>query len=146
MLSCIFQTASRSRPLLVQNRKSSLTSLFHLSAASNSSSKTSSSSSSCSALTRKICCWPNTVSSSHTFPLLHQTMQCCFMGTKATIKTHKGAAKRFRVRGSGSIKRNKGGVSHNSGYKTRQRCNRLGQTDGIKEPSIEKRIRRLLAE
>jgi hypothetical protein len=42
--------------------------------------------------------------------------------------------------------RNKGGYSHNTGYKTRQRCNRLGQTDGIKEPSIEKRIRRLIAE
>ena len=29
----------------------------------------------------------------------------CFMGTKAMLKTNKSAAKRFRVRGSGSIKR-----------------------------------------
>mmetsp|Transcript_28275 Transcript_28275/g.34938 ORF Transcript_28275/g.34938 Transcript_28275/m.34938 type:complete len:131 (-) Transcript_28275:275-667(-) len=66
------------------------------------------------------------------------------MGTKALFKTNKSAAKRFRVRGSGSIKRNKGGSSHNTGYKARSRSNRLGQSCGIKEPKIEKRMRRLI--
>ena len=66
------------------------------------------------------------------------------MGTKACIKTNKAAAKRIRVRGSGSVKRNKGGFAHNTGYKTRQRSNRTGQTTGIAEPAIEKRMRRLI--
>mmetsp|Transcript_19216 Transcript_19216/g.27032 ORF Transcript_19216/g.27032 Transcript_19216/m.27032 type:complete len:102 (-) Transcript_19216:69-374(-) len=65
-------------------------------------------------------------------------------GTKALFKTNKAAAKRFRVRGSGSIKRNKAGASHNTGYKTRARSNRLGQSCGIREPAIEKRMRRLI--
>uniref|UniRef100_A0A7S2S6M9 50S ribosomal protein L35 n=1 Tax=Eucampia antarctica TaxID=49252 RepID=A0A7S2S6M9_9STRA len=66
------------------------------------------------------------------------------MGSKALIKTNKSAAKRFRVRSSGSIKRNKAGTQHNSGYKTRQRCNQLGQSTGVSEPAIEKRMRRLI--
>mmetsp|Transcript_2237 Transcript_2237/g.2156 ORF Transcript_2237/g.2156 Transcript_2237/m.2156 type:complete len:106 (-) Transcript_2237:167-484(-) len=69
---------------------------------------------------------------------------CNSMGTKALIKTNKSAAKRLRVRGSGSIVRNKGGGSHNTGYKKRGRSNRLGQSTGIKEPAIEKRMRRLI--
>lgn len=40
---------------------------------------------------------------------------------------------------------NKGGASHNTGYKTRARSNRLGQSCGIKEAGIEKRMRRLIA-
>lgn len=70
--------------------------------------------------------------------------QTCSMGTKAMLKTNKAAAKRIRVRGSGSVKRNKGGFSHNTGYKTRQRSNNTGQTTGIKGKAIEKRMRRLI--
>jgi hypothetical protein len=40
--------------------------------------------------------------------------------------------------------RSKGGFSHNTGFKTRQRSNRTGQSTGIKEPAIEKRMRRLI--
>ena len=43
---------------------------------------------------------PSTSSSLWLMPLNY-----CAMGTKALIKTNKAAAKRFRVRGSGSIKR-----------------------------------------
>lgn len=42
------------------------------------------------------------------------------------------------------IFRNKGGFAHNTGYKTRARSNRTGQTTGIEEPAIEKRMRRLI--
>mmetsp|Transcript_18885 Transcript_18885/g.22559 ORF Transcript_18885/g.22559 Transcript_18885/m.22559 type:complete len:102 (+) Transcript_18885:127-432(+) len=70
--------------------------------------------------------------------------QSCFMGTKALIKTNKSAAKRFRVRGSGSIKRYRGGRQHNTGFKSRTKNNQLGESTGIKEAKIEKRIRRLL--
>mmetsp|Transcript_22793 Transcript_22793/g.34028 ORF Transcript_22793/g.34028 Transcript_22793/m.34028 type:complete len:118 (+) Transcript_22793:101-454(+) len=68
----------------------------------------------------------------------------CDMGSKALIKTNKSAAKRMRIRGGGSLKRGKAGASHNTGYKTRARSNRLGQSCGIKEAKIEKRMRRLL--
>eukprot|EP00558_Chaetoceros_sp_UNC1202_P012489 CAMPEP_0197247714 /NCGR_PEP_ID=MMETSP1429-20130617/31401_1 /TAXON_ID=49237 /ORGANISM="Chaetoceros sp., Strain UNC1202" /LENGTH=104 /DNA_ID=CAMNT_0042708691 /DNA_START=117 /DNA_END=432 /DNA_ORIENTATION=- len=74
----------------------------------------------------------------------YQQQQVCNMGTKALIKTNKAAAKRIRVRGSGSVKRNRGGASHNTGYKTRGRSNRLGSSTGIKGTAIEKRMRRLL--
>eukprot|EP00553_Chaetoceros_curvisetus_P014892 CAMPEP_0204651100 /NCGR_PEP_ID=MMETSP0718-20130828/12685_1 /ASSEMBLY_ACC=CAM_ASM_000674 /TAXON_ID=230516 /ORGANISM="Chaetoceros curvisetus" /LENGTH=115 /DNA_ID=CAMNT_0051674731 /DNA_START=59 /DNA_END=403 /DNA_ORIENTATION=- len=70
------------------------------------------------------------------------TTQVRSMGVKALIKTNKAAAKRIRVRGSGSVKRNKAGASHNTGYKTRGRNNRLGQSTGIKGTGIEKRMRR----
>ena len=61
-----------------------------------------------------------------------------------TIKTNKSVAKRFKLKGNGQLKRMKGGKSHNSGYKKRGAVNKLGTSTGIKEPKIEKRIRRLL--
>jgi len=66
------------------------------------------------------------------------------LGTKSLIKTNKSAAKRIRVRKGGSIKRSKGGTGHNTGYKSRQSSNKLGQSCGIREPAIEKRMRRLI--
>jgi ribosomal protein L35 len=66
------------------------------------------------------------------------------MGSKALIKTNKAAAKRMRVRGGGSIKRNRAGNAHNTGYKKRSRSNRLGTSCGIKGAAIEKRMRRLI--
>mmetsp|Transcript_681 Transcript_681/g.1069 ORF Transcript_681/g.1069 Transcript_681/m.1069 type:complete len:110 (+) Transcript_681:78-407(+) len=70
--------------------------------------------------------------------------QTCNMGTKAMLKTNKAAAKRVRIRGSGSVKRNKQGFSHNTGYLTRKRSNNLGKTTGIQGTAIEKRIRVLV--
>jgi len=63
---------------------------------------------------------------------------------KSGVKTHSGSKKRFRVRGSGSIKRGKSGKSHNTGYKHRQRANRLGSSTGITGKKIEQRVRKLL--
>eukprot|EP00816_Leptocylindrus_hargravesii_P007246 CAMPEP_0196801434 /NCGR_PEP_ID=MMETSP1362-20130617/1190_1 /TAXON_ID=163516 /ORGANISM="Leptocylindrus danicus, Strain CCMP1856" /LENGTH=86 /DNA_ID=CAMNT_0042172391 /DNA_START=168 /DNA_END=428 /DNA_ORIENTATION=+ len=61
-----------------------------------------------------------------------------------TIKTNKSVAKRFKLKGNGQLKRMKGGKSHNTGYKKRGAVNKLATSTGIKEPKIEKRIRRML--
>mmetsp|Transcript_25418 Transcript_25418/g.55006 ORF Transcript_25418/g.55006 Transcript_25418/m.55006 type:complete len:147 (+) Transcript_25418:37-477(+) len=66
------------------------------------------------------------------------------MGNKACLKTNKAAAARFRVRGSGSVKRNKAGNRHNTGYKANDRKSRLQSSDKVKGKSIEKRMRRLI--
>lgn len=63
---------------------------------------------------------------------------------KGGVKTNSGAKKRFRVRGSGSIKRGKAGKSHNTGYLKRQRANRLGHSTGVEGKKIEQRVRKLL--
>eukprot|EP00565_Helicotheca_tamesis_P009148 CAMPEP_0185731798 /NCGR_PEP_ID=MMETSP1171-20130828/13930_1 /TAXON_ID=374046 /ORGANISM="Helicotheca tamensis, Strain CCMP826" /LENGTH=92 /DNA_ID=CAMNT_0028401127 /DNA_START=184 /DNA_END=462 /DNA_ORIENTATION=- len=63
---------------------------------------------------------------------------------KSTLKTNKSAAKRLLVRGSGGIKRQRAGRTHNTGYKGRTRVNRLASSTGIKAKGIEKRMRRLL--
>mmetsp|Transcript_5851 Transcript_5851/g.8458 ORF Transcript_5851/g.8458 Transcript_5851/m.8458 type:complete len:117 (+) Transcript_5851:48-398(+) len=63
---------------------------------------------------------------------------------KSTLKTNKSAAKRFRVRGNGSIVRNRSGASHNTGHKKRARCNRLATSCSIKGKKIEKRMRQLI--
>mmetsp|Transcript_16743 Transcript_16743/g.38657 ORF Transcript_16743/g.38657 Transcript_16743/m.38657 type:complete len:138 (-) Transcript_16743:1427-1840(-) len=63
---------------------------------------------------------------------------------KSGVKTNSGCKKRFRVRGSGSIKRGKAGKSHNTGYLKRQRANRLGHSTGIEGKKIEQRVRKLL--
>mmetsp|Transcript_21178 Transcript_21178/g.29949 ORF Transcript_21178/g.29949 Transcript_21178/m.29949 type:complete len:112 (+) Transcript_21178:128-463(+) len=72
--------------------------------------------------------------------------QACFTRgmAKSCIKTNKSAAKRFRIRKSGSIKRNHSGTQHNTGYRSRSRNNRLAQSTGVKGKAIEKRMRRLL--
>ena len=71
-------------------------------------------------------------------------MLCRFMGNKSCLKTNKSAAKRFRVRGSGSVKRNKAGMSHNTGYKNNARKRRLASSGGVNGKSIELRMRRLI--
>lgn len=59
------------------------------------------------------------------------------------MKTHRGAAKRFRVTGSGKIKRNKAGKSHIMTGKPAKRTRRLRQ--GALVPKVlEKQIKRLL--
>jgi len=66
------------------------------------------------------------------------------MRFKSGMKTNSGCKKRFRVRGSGSIKRGKSGKSHNTGFKSRQRVNRLGSSTGIKGKKNEQNVRKLL--
>ncbi|GAX26176.1 hypothetical protein FisN_18Hu293 [Fistulifera solaris] len=69
-----------------------------------------------------------------------------FLWTRAkhTLKTNRSVARRFRVRGNGSLIRNKAGHQHNTGYKSRSRSNRLGQSTSIKEPKMEKKLQRLI--
>ncbi|KAG7348187.1 ribosomal protein L35 [Nitzschia inconspicua] len=84
----------------------------------------------------------------HQFPVMlpwnNNPTQFLALRLKSGVKTNSGCKKRFRVRGSGSIKRGKSGASHNTGYKARQRVNRLGSSTGVEGKAIEQRVRRLL--
>jgi len=59
------------------------------------------------------------------------------------IKTHRGAAKRFKVTGSGKIKRHKAYKSHILTGKSPKRMRRLRKSALVPEV-LEKDIRRLL--
>mmetsp|Transcript_74662 Transcript_74662/g.112489 ORF Transcript_74662/g.112489 Transcript_74662/m.112489 type:complete len:101 (-) Transcript_74662:28-330(-) len=63
---------------------------------------------------------------------------------KQSVKTNSGVKKRIRLRGSGSLKRTRAGTSHNTGFKDRQRVNRLGNSTGVEGKKIEQRIRKML--
>ncbi len=59
------------------------------------------------------------------------------------IKTHKGAAKMFRITGSGKIVRQKAFKSHKLAPKDSTRKRRLGQKELISNAD-KKKVRRLL--
>ncbi len=59
------------------------------------------------------------------------------------IKTHKGAAKRFKVTGSGKIMRVKAYKSHILTKKDAERKRRLGKVQEVSS-SDKKKVRRLL--
>jgi len=60
---------------------------------------------------------------------------------KHTMKTHKGIAKRFKVRGNGSLRRSCAGRQHNTGKKSRHRINKLGQGGIVRPASMERKIK-----
>ena len=60
------------------------------------------------------------------------------------MKTHRGAAKRFKVTGSGKVKRNKAHKSHILTKKTSKRKRRLRQAGLIATTGETKKIKRLL--
>jgi large subunit ribosomal protein L35 len=60
------------------------------------------------------------------------------------MKTHKGAKKRFKVTGSGKVKRFHAFKSHILTKKSAKRKRRLRQAGLIATPGEEKRIKRLL--
>jgi large subunit ribosomal protein L35 len=60
------------------------------------------------------------------------------------MKTHKGAAKRFKVTGSGKVKRNKAFKSHILTKKTAKRKRNLRRGTLIATNGEEKRMKRLL--
>ena len=62
----------------------------------------------------------------------------------AKMKTHRGAAKRFRLTGNGKVRRFKAGHSHLLRKKNRKRNRRLRQS-AILEGADARRARRLLA-
>lgn len=59
------------------------------------------------------------------------------------IKTHKGAAKRFKITGSGKILRAKAYMSHILTKKSAERKRRLGNMQEV-SPHNMKKVRRLL--
>lgn len=61
------------------------------------------------------------------------------------MKSHRGAAKRFKVTSTGKIRRRKAFKNHMLEKKATQRKRRLGQMDTVAK-SDEKRIRRMLGE
>ena len=60
------------------------------------------------------------------------------------MKTHRGAAKRFKVTATGKIKRKQAGKSHLLAHKSRDRKRRLKKSV-ILNKAEEKRIQKLLA-
>jgi large subunit ribosomal protein L35 len=60
------------------------------------------------------------------------------------MKTHKGAAKRFRVTGSGNVRRNKAFKSHILTKKTSKRKRRLRQAGLVATTGDVKRVKRLI--
>ena len=65
------------------------------------------------------------------------------MGTKIKMRTSRSAAKRFRLTGSGRIRRSKCGGNHGLSNKNRKRLRRLRDNDTVAK-CMEKRIKKLL--
>jgi large subunit ribosomal protein L35 len=59
------------------------------------------------------------------------------------MKTNRAAAKRFRVSGSGRIRRSKAGLNHMMQEKSKKRLRRLRKNDMV-DKTVEKRIKLLL--
>jgi large subunit ribosomal protein L35 len=59
------------------------------------------------------------------------------------MKTHRGAAKRFKLTGTGKMMRKKAGVRHLLEHKTGQRRRRQ-QRDGVVAEADASRVRRML--
>ena len=59
------------------------------------------------------------------------------------MKTNKAAAKRFRVTGSGRVKRPKAGGNHGMQEKSRKRLRRLRKNDMV-DGTFQKRIKLML--
>ena len=59
------------------------------------------------------------------------------------MKTNKAAAKRFKVSGSGRVRRPKAGGNHGMQEKSRKRLRRLRKNDMV-DKTMQKRARRLL--
>ncbi len=60
------------------------------------------------------------------------------------MKTHRGAAKRFKVTGSGKVKRNRAYNSHILTKKSAKRKRRLRQPDLVATTGDIKRMKRLI--
>jgi large subunit ribosomal protein L35 len=64
-------------------------------------------------------------------------------GVMPKMKTNKAAAKRFRVTGSGRVKRPKAGGNHGMQEKSRKRLRRLRKNDMV-DSTMQKHVKRLL--
>ncbi|MCC6552815.1 MAG: 50S ribosomal protein L35 [Polyangiaceae bacterium] len=59
------------------------------------------------------------------------------------MKTNRAAAKRFKVTGTGRIRRSKGGLNHGMQEKSKKRLRRLRKNDMV-DKAMEHRVRLLL--
>jgi len=59
------------------------------------------------------------------------------------MKTNRAAAKRFKVTGSGKVRRPKGGLNHGMQEKSKKRLRRLRKNDMV-DKSFQKRIKLML--
>jgi large subunit ribosomal protein L35 len=59
------------------------------------------------------------------------------------MKTNRAAAKRFRITGSGHVRRSKSGLNHMMQEKSRKRLRRLRKNDTV-DRAFEKRVKLLL--
>jgi len=64
-------------------------------------------------------------------------------GVMPKMKTNRAAAKRFRVTGSGRIRRSKAGLNHCMQEKSRKRLRRLRKNDTV-DKAMEQRVKLLL--
>jgi large subunit ribosomal protein L35 len=61
------------------------------------------------------------------------------------MKSNRAAAKRFKVTGTGKVRRRRAGMNHMLEKKSSSRKRRLSRPDGEVSAADDKRIRRLLA-
>jgi large subunit ribosomal protein L35 len=59
------------------------------------------------------------------------------------MKTNRAAKKRFKVSGSGRVRRPKGGAQHNMNGKSRKRRRRLRDNDMV-TPAMQERVKIML--
>jgi large subunit ribosomal protein L35 len=59
------------------------------------------------------------------------------------MKTHSGASKRFRVTGSGKLRRQKTGMRHNLEHKSSRLTRRLSGTEQVAKADVKK-VKKLL--
>ena len=59
------------------------------------------------------------------------------------MKTNRAAAKRFKVTGSGRIRRSKAGLNHGMQEKSKKRLRRLRKNDMV-DKTMEKRVKLML--
>jgi large subunit ribosomal protein L35 len=62
------------------------------------------------------------------------------------MKTHRGAAKRFKVTSTGKIRRRRAFLNHMLGKKSAKRKGHLRSPGAAVAPADEKRVRRMLGE
>lgn len=60
------------------------------------------------------------------------------------MKTHRGAAKRFKITPTGKIRRRRAFANHILEKKSPKRKRHLNASDAVVSPADEKRVRRLL--
>jgi large subunit ribosomal protein L35 len=59
------------------------------------------------------------------------------------MKTNRAAAKRFKITGTGRVRRSKCGAQHGLSNKSRKRLRRLRDNDMV-DPAMERRVKILL--